>query len=314
MRTSCTMYAVLAFIVLAASATAAPPEQQALQRVKDLYEQAAYEDALDALSNLPSSESTTESGRYRAACLLALGRTEEALGAVRDVVRAHPEYLPDPADTSPRVLELFKAARRTELPGMLRATYADGRTAMDNEDFEAAIQRFELVMRLAGDADLAADSVVPDLKVLAAGFLELTRARIAAAKPADAATPNVSTPDASTSSASTPEEPDGTPAVPAEGQSPTASPAVTPAVPINQQLPPWVAPDSLSRSWEFLGAVRVEIGPDGKVRSATMEKPVHPSYDAQLLAAARGWTYQPASLNGVSVASSLTVRVVLKPR
>jgi TonB family protein len=216
-------------------------------------------------------------------------------------VRANPEYVPDPADTSPRVMELFREARRARLPDVLREAYAAGKAAMDGQDLEGAIRQFELVVRLAAEAEIAADSTIRDLNVLAGGFLELARARMEAAKPAPVDPPEPeTTPDPTETGAQT------------AGVAP--APLITPAVPIEQALPPWVAPDAASRSWDFSGAVRVEIGGDGRVTSATMEKPVHPSYDARLLAAAKGWTYQPARLNGVPVSSSLTVRVVLKPR
>ncbi len=307
MRTFAIIQSLIVILVLAASTSAASPEQQALQKAKDLYAQAAYEDALGVLSNLPSNETTTEAHRYRASCLLALGRVEEASQVLSEVVRTDPEYMPDPSETSPRVMELFKAARRARLPEVLRATYAEGKAAMDRQDLEAAVQRFELVGRVAATADLAGDTTVVDLKVLAEGFLDLARARLAAARPAAGPPEAMPAADAGRASA----DPPGTQASAPAGN---ASRVITPAVAIDQQLPSWIAPSGLSRSWEFAGAVRVEIGAHGKVTSAAIEEPVHPTYDGRLLAAAKDWTYRPALLNGVPVASSLTVRVVLKPR
>ena len=308
MRTLLIFQSLVTLIVLMVSSAVASPGQDALQRARDLYAQAAYEDALGVLSTLDGGDAAPEAGRYRAACLLALGRVDEAREVVGGVVRANPEYVPDPADTSPRVTELFKDARRATLPDVLRAAYVEAKAAMDGQDLEGAIRQFELVVRLAADAEIAADSTIRDLNVLAGGFLELARARLEAAKPAPADSPEpVTTADPSETLAPTP-------GISPAQQPSTPLPLITPAVPIEQALPPWVAPDAVSRSWEFTGAVRVEITADGRVTSATMEKPVHPSYDARLLAAAKGWTYQPARLNGVPVSSSLTVRVVLKPR
>ena len=63
----------------------------------------------------------------------------------------------------------------------------------------------------------------------------------------------------------------------------------------------------------FSGAVRVEIDATGRVTGAFMERPVYPSYDRLVLAAARKWTYQPATLNGVPIPSEKTVEIELRP-
>jgi len=69
-----------------------------------------------------------------------------------------------------------------------------------------------------------------------------------------------------------------------------------------------------SRLTEFRGAVRVRIDAEGRVVSAEMAAPVHPSYDRLLLVAAKAWQYQPARTNGTPVPSEKIVQVVLKPR
>jgi hypothetical protein len=279
----------LALMVLATATSAGATGQQTLQRVKDLYSQAAYEDALGVLSGLASEEPVTEVARYRVACLLALGRADDARKAVDDIVEKHPEYLPEISETSPRVMELFHTARLTILPAVARTTYNEARAAMDRQELPRAIDGFTRLIRLIDDPDVAGDSALSDLRVLSEGFLDLARVRADAAKPK-------------------PEVPAATPAATVPG----TPPVVTPALPISQQLPPWT-PLNTGR-WEFAGAVRVRIGEDGKVIAATIEKPVHPLYDGLLLTAARQWTYQPARQNGVPVPSERTVQVILKPR
>jgi protein TonB len=274
--------------VLAFAGSAAAQTQQSLQRVKDLYSQASYEDALGVLSDLDGNEPVTEVARYRAACLLALGRSQDAKAAVAEIVLAHPEYVPDGSETSPRVMELFRATRRTTVPGVAKALYAEARAAMERQDSAGAVERFERVIRLVDDPDLADNTALSDMKLLATDFLELARLRSAKAAPAAAP-----------------------PAAPAETPRPAAP--VTAAVPINQQLPPWTPLDSLGKRWEFSGLVRLVIGADGHVVSARIERSVHPAYDAALLNAARRWTYHPALQDGKPVESERTVQVVLKP-
>ena len=182
MRLPFTACSVFTLGVLAFAGTPAAAQQpQDLQRVKDLYSQASYEDALGVLSGLGGNEPVTEVARYRAACLLALGRTQDAKAAVAEIVLSHPEYVPDGSETSPRVVELFRAARRATVPGVARALYAEARAAMDRQDLAGAVDGFERVLRLTGDPALADDTALSDMKLLATDFLELARMRLAKA-------------------------------------------------------------------------------------------------------------------------------------
>lgn len=267
--------------------------QQTLQQVKDLYAQAAYEDALGVLSGLPGTEAAVEADRYRAFCLIALGRAEEAGKAIAEVVRAEPEYKPNPTEMSPRVIELFETTRRELLPEIARGLYARAKAAMEVKDSDAAIATFEALIRLVDDPDLKDETTFAELKLLATGFLELTRAMKVASAEAKAAAPPA-------------------PAIPPVDA--VATPSITHAVPIRQDLPAWVPPDSMSQRTEYTGAVRVRIGEDGKVLSATITEPVHPAYEVILLNAARDWLYQPARQNGMPIISERTVQILLKPR
>jgi TonB family protein len=297
MRAFHTLRSALALVVLAGASTFAE-QQQTLQHVKDLYAQAAYEDALGALSSLPATEPATEVARYRAACLLALGRSEDAQKTVEEIVSSHPEYRPDPADTSPKIVELFRDARRAKVPDAARAMYLAAKGAMDRDEFDGAIERLETLVRLVDDPDFAGDATLTDLKMLAGGFLELTRVKKAeAAEKAEAARP----------------ESNGNGAGGAASKPKAAPPVITPATAIDQQLPGWLPPAGLAQ-WEFSGAVRLNIGVDGSVVDAKIERPIHPSYDERLLAAARTWKYQPARRDGVPIPSEMTVQVLLKPR
>ena len=287
---SITFRRVLTMALVAGALSAArPASAQTLQHVRDLYAQAAYEDALGALARLPESEPPTEAGRYRAACLLALGRVDEAQRTIAAVVEAHPTYTPDPSDTSPRVLELFRAARARALPGVVRRLYGEAKAAIDRKALPEALDTLESMLALAGDPDLADDATVAELKQLASGFRDLTKAQLAAAAP---------------------------PAVSPLPAAPAVDPGapVVAAVPVRQPLPAWVPPAGASQRTDYSGAISVRIGVDGRVTSAVMIEPVHPAYDALLLAAARGWVYEPATQNGTPVVSERTVQITLKPR
>ncbi len=279
-----------ALTLLVAGGATGFAQQRTFQQAKDLYAQAAYEEALGALGSLPETAVTAEVARYRAACLVALGRPDDARQAVAAAVGEHPDYTPDPADTSPRVLELFQEARRELLPGIAKRMYVEARSAMDRKDIDGAVQGLERLIHLLESPELAGDATSSDLKILATGFLELTRAK------------------------ATPPVPDLPPARPPV--EPTLAPVsvTTPAVAIRQTLPQWVPPAGMARFTDFKGSVRLQLGADGKVVSATIVEPIHPAYDRLLLAAARDWLYEPARRDGIPVASEHVVQVSLKAR
>jgi TonB family protein len=94
----------------------------------------------------------------------------------------------------------------------------------------------------------------------------------------------------------------------------SAPPGFVPAVPVSQVVPAWNPGTGFVSTMGFSGAVRVTIDSNGKVTSAVMEPSVYPPYDRQILAAARTWTYRPATLDGKPVASERLVEIVLRPR
>src|SRR5205823_6818760 len=113
--------------------------QETLTTARDLYSSAAYEDALAVLNRLRSSDHTADDGRsieqYRAFCLLALGRADEAERAIEAVVAAQPLYQPSASDVSPRLRTAFSEVRRRMLPGIVQEKYAQAKTAFDRKDF-----------------------------------------------------------------------------------------------------------------------------------------------------------------------------------
>ncbi len=272
--------------------------QDVLDRVRTLYASAAYEDALSALSTVADAAAKPDLEVYRISCLVALGRTAEAQRAVESVVNANPMYLPDPAEASPRIQELFKGARKQLLPTIARRMYTDAKAALDRKDQPVAVKGFTDVLKVLGEPDVAQSDLMTELKLLATGFLDLSRAL-------------------------TPPPPPVAPAASAPVSSPATAPPATekaaaivpdkPAEPLRQTLPAWQPQDRVSSQFGFKGSVKVAINAQGTVDSAVIVQSVHRSYDGLLLSAAKTWVYKPATKDGVAVPSEKTVLVELKP-
>ena len=260
--------------------------QDSMQAVKELYASAAYEDALSAVAKFDSSdEPNLEAEEYRVFCLVALGRVNEADQVAESLLKARPEYRPDPAQASPRIQTLFSTVRRRIGPTLVKRYYQEGRAAMERKDREEAVAQFETMLRIANNADVRNEATIAELRELGSGFLELSKALPAKSKPAAEASPAPTAPRAS---------------------------VIVPPVVINQRLPQWM-PDPVSRATEFRGAIRVQISAEGKVVSAEMVKSVHPAYDQSLLRAAKAWLYEPAKKDGVPIPSEKTVEVAVTP-
>jgi TonB family protein len=267
--------------------------QESLQAAKTLYASAAYQDALDVLARVPVSETRSEVDQYRAFCLIALGRVQEAEQAIHSVVSLNPGFVPDATEVPPRIQKVFAQTRRMLLPEIARRMYVDAKAALDRKDRSAAIAGFSNLLRLIDASEPDVRESLDETRFLAAGFLDLGRAL------ADA-------------------ERAGSPGVPAPGDpapaaAPAAPPDITPPVAVRQDMPAWIPSDSISRQMTFVGAVRVKITSRGLVDQVEMVRSVHPLYDQQLLRAAKNWEYQPARRDGIGVPSELVVEVQLKP-
>jgi len=279
--------------------------QETLQQVKALYASAAYEDALSMVGRLQVTNRRLEFEQYRVFCLVALGRTAEAEKAIASVVVEHPSFVPDAEETSPRIKEMFLRIRRALVPEIAQRMYLDARSAWDRKDRAAASSQFASLVQLidstteaGADGEANSDNAEPmlsELRLLASGFLDLSRALTSA-----------------TSRSEGRSEGDAAKA-PVREAAAGAVPDVTSPVPLKQDLPAWVPPDQASRR-EFRGAVRVFISEVGRVTGAELSPPIHPAYDRQLLLAAKTWAYQPALKNGAPIASEKLIEVVLKPR
>jgi hypothetical protein len=287
-----------ALVLILVSATAAAG-QDALADARNLYESAAYEEALAAFGRLKTEAPATTSAeidRYRALCLMALSRTSEADRVIESIVMNDPLYQPATTDASPRVRTAFAAVRQRVLPGVARQLYIDAKALYDRKSYPEAVRALEKTVDVIDSVDAANRADLVDLRLLASGFLDLSRAAVAAQAPPPApAPPSVAATPAST------------PAVAV----PTA--ATTNLVVLKQDLPPLPFSVANAGQREYRGQIEVDIDDHGNVTDARMLQSIHVLYDVILLKAAREWRYEAPRIAGKPIASQKKVEIVLRP-
>jgi hypothetical protein len=287
-----TLSLVLLFVAAPVLLPAAAP-QDALEEAKTQYSAAEYEAALSTLTRAAEVRpvNRVELEQYRAFWLIALGRPADAERAIAALVSADPMYVPSESVASPKVLTLVSEMRRKELPAVARQLLDDGRVAFKEKDFVEAQQHFDLLREVLEDPAMKGRPESEDLRMLADGFAALT---VAVAAPAPAPAPAA--------------------AAAAPAPAPVQADTVTEAVALEQEVPVWIPPNPIAGSREYSGAIKVLIGADGRVKSTTIERPTHPSYDARLVHMSRQWLYKPATRNGEAVESERVIAVKLSPR
>jgi len=147
--------------VLFTSAVTASDE---LDRAKDLYRSAAYDEALTVLDALPTAAATElrEAREYRVFCLVALDRKDDAKKIIADLVTADPMYAMSENEASPRVRTMFTEVRKGLLPALAQRSYADAKALFDAKDPRAAAA-FDRVLVLLRDPDVAGNQTLADL-------------------------------------------------------------------------------------------------------------------------------------------------------
>ena len=280
-------------MLLLAGALAAPAaaQQNALDMARDLYASARYDEALQVLDGLrpgPGPSNDLKSiEQYRSLCLLALGRGEEAEAAIAAVISADPLYQPDESEASPRVRAAFSEVRQRQLPEIARARYAAAKATFDRRDFGESQRQFGELLRLIDDPEMGGR--LADLRVLVAGFLDLSAA--AANPPA----PEPETP---------PESPVTRPPAPMPA-APAFAPdhvfaaedaGVIPPGPLRQDVPR--VPAQITNQTRERGLLEIVIDEQGRVTELELKVRLHPLFDAQLMQAAKDWRYRPATREG----------------
>ncbi len=295
---------VLALSQIFGQARASGAAPSDLAAAKALYASASYEEALARLSTIGSEDDEVQIEQYRALCLLALGRPEEATRALERLVVRRPLFTATEEDISPRLVELLHEVRKRLLPDAARTVYADARTAFDGGDYARAADGFKQLLAIVDDPDTdETRATLADLKQLGEGFLKLATA---AAAPAPTPTPSASTPTpAPTPTAGPP------PAADVTYSSEDAD--VTSPVPIDATMPVWAPRDPAIARLEFRGILEVVVDENGRVFSAAIRKSIVPAYDAALLDAVKTWRFKPAMRQGVAVRYRRFTDVVLRP-
>ena len=280
-----TFAALLLAGCLAAPATA---QQPPLTTARDLYAAARYDEALIVLNRLrpndPNDLKTIE--QYRSLCLLALGRTQEAEVAIAAVVAADPMFQPSESEASPRVRAAFSEVRQRQLPEIARSRYATAKATYERKDFIHAERQFSDLLRLIDDPEMAGR--LGDLRVLVAGFLDLSSA---AAAPPPAPKREEPSPSAPSPAVRT--------SYPVGHIFSAEEPEVVPPVAQKQDVPG--VPTSIRTQIREKGLLEVIIDEQGRVIGLDLRVRLHPIFDSQLLGAAKDWRYRPAILNGKPV-------------
>jgi hypothetical protein len=282
--------------------------QEPLTKAKALYDAAKYEEALTVLAPVHEPEAQ----QYRALCMLALGRAQDASGEVDSLITSAPTFEPSTEDVPPRFVSLVSDAKKRLLPRIARKTFNDAREQFKSGDRAEALKKFDLVVTLASTATFKDTSDAEDLRTLASGFIELAQAS-ASARPAP------TTPEPPKVAETTPAAaPVLTPAAaqttatarPPSAAAPPAAADVSQPIAVRQTIP--AIPSGISGQGSPTASVRVEIGTDGHVVNASMQQASHPLYDRLVLQAAREWLYTPAMLNGRPVPSEKVVTIQLR--
>jgi TonB family protein len=278
------------------------PAEDALATARELYASAAYEDALALLNRLSPNqpiEQTRTADEYRALCLLALGRTQEAEHAIEAVIVGDPSFKLS-ADVSPRVRATFGDVRKRMLPVIIQQQYTSAKAAFDKKDFSTAASAFTQMLVMMTDPDVEAAAARPplsDLRTLAAGFRDLAVTASTPPPPPPAPAPEPAPPP--------PPPPPAAPRVYTAVDS-----NVVPPVVLQQELPPYPGQLMIPRQ----GMIDIVIDEAGIVQAASITQSVTRQYDVLALAAAKTWRYRPAMLNGVPVRYRKAVQINVRPQ
>jgi hypothetical protein len=294
-------FTIVLLLAIAPAAVRAATADDPLDAAKSLYLSASYEEALTALSSLPSSVDSDQADKYVALCLLALNRTLDAQRALERLAARRPLLKFDEGE-SPKLVSMFRDARARVLPAAAKNMYASAKTNFEQGQLTKAATQFDELIALLSEKELATQPGLADLKMLAEGFSKLTQQQISVER----------------ASASAAEKPAPPPVV----EPPRAEPArvfssadtdVRPPIAIEQTIPQWVPPTGTLRYQEFSGVLEIVVDESGSVMAATMAQRVNVIYDQMLLSAAKRWRYYPALRDGKPVIYRKLINIMLRP-
>jgi TonB family protein len=272
-----------------------------LTTAKSLYQSASYQDALAALSNLPTGANLDEADKYRALCFLGLNRAQDAEHALEQLVTRRPLYTLDPFD-SPKLVATFHDVRTKVLPSVARTLYGTAKASFDANKWATASSQFNDLLALLSQPEIADQSALADLKLLADGFARLSAQQLKVQQN-DPPRP-VERPRAE-------QAVETKPPVNVQRVYSVDDTDVLAPVPLTQAMPNWSPPATDPRTYS--GIIEIIVDERGAVVSAGIVQSVTPAYDRSLVAAAKRWQYRPALLNGQPVKYRKAVGVVLRP-
>ena len=266
------------------------------------------DEALAILNRLHETASpvvSSEVAGYQVLCLLALGRTDDAQKGIEALVKADPLYRPSESTMSPRTRVRFDAVRRELLPTIVQQAYDKAKAAFDRKELAVALVEFDRVVALLDEPGLADVQSMADLRRLATGFRDLSKAAVAdvPAAPA-AASANMSAPAVATP-----------PPAPDPARTYTGDDAgVVPPMVVSRRTPAWQPRNDIEKRREFRGVLDLVIDEAGDVTSAVLGKSIHPVYDRELVDRSRTWKFRPATKDGVPVRYRMRIEIRLGPR
>ena len=272
-----------------------------LDAARSLYLSAAYEEALTALGNLPAGVDPDQADKFRALCLMALNRTQDAQDTLERLATRRPMLKLDEAE-SPKLVAMFGEARARALPAAVRSMYAAAKANFEQGDLKTSAAQFRELNQLLKEKELAVPAFA-DIKLLADGFGKLAEQQLSAEQTAAKAA-------AVQEAAAAPPPP---PAVDNSKIYTVADQEVVPPVPLEQTIPQWVPPLGNFKYQEFSGSLEVVIDETGAVTSAVMTQKLNVLYDQVLLSATKRWRYRPAFRNGKPVKYRKQINVFLRP-
>jgi TonB family protein len=295
--------ALAATLLLASATVVVRADDDPLTVAKSLYQSASYQDALAALSNLPSDANVDEADKYRALCFLGLNRAQDAEHALEQLVTRRPLYKLDPFD-SPKLVATFREVRTKVLPSVARTLYGTAKASFDANKWAAASTQFNDLLALLSQPEVADQAALADLKLLADGFARLSAQQLKTQQ-SEAPRPAVERPKAEQTTA------ESRPALNVQRVFSVDDTHVIAPVAVTQTVPNWSPSASDPRTYS--GVIEIVVDERGAVVSAGILQSVSPSYDRSLVAAAKRWQYHPALLNGQPVKYRKAVGVVLRP-
>jgi TonB family protein len=300
---------VVVSVLYAAAATVAAGQHDPLQVARDLYQSAAYEEALSELGRVKSSVTTADAAQevdqYRAFCLVALGRMDEAEAVAESLVRKDPMMTIERLDAAPRIEAMFASVRKRVLPQVIRAEYRTARALATEKSPDAASQMTR-VHRMLGEAEKigAWDETLADLRTLVDGFRELLQAAASAA------------PDRASAARVAEAADTKGPTAPLDPQAVYRPDNTEVLPPVTVSQPPPQVPAALLdivRRTRRTGIIDVLIDERGSVQEVAVRQSVNSAYDTLVVATARTWKYQPATRHGVPVRFVKSIVVNAEP-